>query len=112
MSRVQLVLSARDIGVIEEALQDSNWEEAGKRIKQAIKLLPQEPDFYLIQARLALALIAWFGFGLGQLQVRCLTTGHHRCARHRVMRPGRRHPQRQQHQHFYQQHHTLKNTHG
>jgi len=39
----------------EEALQDSNWEEAGKRIKQAIKLLPQEPDFYLIQARLALA---------------------------------------------------------
>ena len=39
----------------EEALQDSNWEEADKRIRQAVKLLPQEPDFYLIQARLALA---------------------------------------------------------
>ncbi len=40
----------------EEALQDSHWEEAEKRIRQAIRLLPQEPDFYLIQARLALAL--------------------------------------------------------
>jgi len=38
----------------EEALQNSQWEEAGKRIKQAIRLLPEEPDFYLIQARLAL----------------------------------------------------------
>ncbi len=39
----------------EEALQDSHWEEAEKRIKQAIKLFPQEPDFYLIQARISLA---------------------------------------------------------
>ena len=39
----------------EEALQDSLWEEAEKRIKQAIKIFPQEPDFYLIQARISLA---------------------------------------------------------
>ena len=39
----------------EEALQDSHWEEAEKRIKQAIRLLPQEPDFYLVQARICLA---------------------------------------------------------
>lgn len=39
----------------EEAFQESQWEEAGKRIKQAIKLLPQESDFYLIQARINLA---------------------------------------------------------
>lgn len=39
----------------EEALQDSHWEEAEKRIKQAIRLLPVEPDFYLIQARISLA---------------------------------------------------------
>jgi tetratricopeptide (TPR) repeat protein len=39
----------------EEALQDSLWEEAEKRIKQAIKLFPQEPDFHLIQARISLA---------------------------------------------------------
>ncbi|MBI1753430.1 MAG: tetratricopeptide repeat protein [Acidobacteria bacterium] len=39
----------------EEAFQEGQWEEAGKRIKQAIKLLPQESDFYLIQARINLA---------------------------------------------------------
>ena len=39
----------------EEALQECHWEEAEKRIKQAIRLLPQEADFYLIQARLHLA---------------------------------------------------------
>jgi tetratricopeptide (TPR) repeat protein len=39
----------------EEALQENRWDEASKRIKQAIQLLPQEPDFYLIQARLCLA---------------------------------------------------------
>ncbi|WLT32570.1 tetratricopeptide repeat protein [Geothrix sp. PMB-07] len=39
----------------EEAFQDSQWEEAEKRIKQAIKLMPQESDFYLIQARINLA---------------------------------------------------------
>ena len=39
----------------EEAMQDSHWPEAEKHIKAAIRLLPQEPDFYLIQARVALA---------------------------------------------------------
>lgn len=39
----------------EEAYQDSHWEEAEKRIKAAIRLLPQESDFYLIQARINLA---------------------------------------------------------
>ena len=39
----------------EEAIHDTHWEEAEKRIKMAIRLLPHEPDFYLIQARLALA---------------------------------------------------------
>ena len=39
----------------EEALQDCNWMEAEKRIKQAIRLLPVESDFYLIQARISLA---------------------------------------------------------
>jgi len=39
----------------EEAFLESQWEEAGKRIKQAIRLLPHEPDFYLIQARISLA---------------------------------------------------------
>ena len=39
----------------EEALQDCNLEEAAKRIKQAIRLLPMESDFYLIQARVSLA---------------------------------------------------------
>jgi len=39
----------------EEAFQDCNWEEAEKRIKQAIRLLPMESDFYLIQARISLA---------------------------------------------------------
>lgn len=39
----------------EEALQDSLWEEAEKRIKQAIRIFPQEPDFHLIQARISLA---------------------------------------------------------
>ncbi len=39
----------------EEALQDCNWAEAEKRIKQAIRLLPVESDFYLIQARISLA---------------------------------------------------------
>ncbi len=39
----------------EEALGDNHWEEAEKRIHQAIKLLPQEPEFYLIQARISLA---------------------------------------------------------
>jgi hypothetical protein len=39
----------------EEAFQDCHWEEAEKRIKQAIRLLPIESDFYLIQARISLA---------------------------------------------------------
>lgn len=39
----------------EEALQECHWEEAEKRIRQAIRLLPQEADFYLIQARVCLA---------------------------------------------------------
>jgi tetratricopeptide (TPR) repeat protein len=39
----------------EEALQESQWEEAEKRIKQAIRIFPQEPDFHLIQARISLA---------------------------------------------------------
>jgi tetratricopeptide (TPR) repeat protein len=39
----------------EEAFQACNWEEAEKRIKQAIGLLPMESDFYLIQARISLA---------------------------------------------------------
>jgi tetratricopeptide (TPR) repeat protein len=39
----------------EEAFQDSHWAEAEKRIKAAIRLLPQESDFYLIQARISLA---------------------------------------------------------
>lgn len=39
----------------EEALQEAQWDEAEKRIKQAIRLLPQEPDFYLIQARIHLS---------------------------------------------------------
>lgn len=39
----------------EEALQDGNWEEAEKRIKQAIRLLPQEADFHLVHARVSLA---------------------------------------------------------
>jgi len=39
----------------EEALQDCNWPEAEKRIQQAIRLLPVESDFYLIQARISLA---------------------------------------------------------
>jgi Tfp pilus assembly protein PilF len=40
----------------EEALADSHFEEAEKRIKQAIRLLSQEPDFHLIHARVCLAL--------------------------------------------------------
>jgi tetratricopeptide (TPR) repeat protein len=39
----------------EEALQIAQWDEAEKRIKQAIKIMPQESDFYLIQARIHLA---------------------------------------------------------
>lgn len=39
----------------EEALAENQWDEAQKRIKVAIKILPQEPDFYLIQARICLA---------------------------------------------------------
>lgn len=39
----------------EEALANSDFSEAAKRIKMAIRLLPQEPDFHLIQARLYLA---------------------------------------------------------
>jgi hypothetical protein len=39
----------------EEALQDCNWPEAEKRVQQAIRLLPMEPDFYLIKARISLA---------------------------------------------------------
>ena len=39
----------------EEALQENRWEEAEKRIKMAIKLLPLEADFYLVQARVHLA---------------------------------------------------------
>lgn len=39
----------------EEALGEQQWDEAGRRIKQAIKLLHYEPEFYWIQARVALA---------------------------------------------------------
>ena len=39
----------------EEALANSDWDEAAKRIKMAIRLLPQEPDFHLLQARVFLA---------------------------------------------------------
>lgn len=39
----------------EEALTNNDWKEASKRIKMAIRLLPQEPDFYLLQARIYLA---------------------------------------------------------
>jgi len=39
----------------EEAYQESQWDEAEKRIKLAIRILPQESDFYLIQARINLA---------------------------------------------------------
>ena len=39
----------------EEAFQDCRWEEAERRIKLAIRLLPIESDFYLIQARISLA---------------------------------------------------------
>ncbi|HJV39141.1 MAG TPA: tetratricopeptide repeat protein [Geothrix sp.] len=39
----------------EEALGEQQWDEAGRRIKQAIRLLPYEPEFYWIQARVALA---------------------------------------------------------
>ncbi|HJV47639.1 MAG TPA: tetratricopeptide repeat protein [Geothrix sp.] len=39
----------------DEAYRDSQWEEAEKRIKQAIRILPRESEFYLIQARISLA---------------------------------------------------------
>ena len=39
----------------EEALGMEQWEEAERRIKQAIRLLSMEPEFYWIQARIALA---------------------------------------------------------
>lgn len=39
----------------EEALGANQWDEAERRIKVAIRLLPQEPEFYWIQARTALA---------------------------------------------------------
>ena len=39
----------------EEALQEGNLEEAEKRVRSAIRLLAQEPDFHLIQARVHLA---------------------------------------------------------
>ena len=39
----------------EEAMQGGLWDEAQKRIKQAISLLPRESDFYLMQARVNLA---------------------------------------------------------
>lgn len=40
----------------EEALDEGNFEESSKLLKRAIKLLPHEPEFYLLQARLNLAL--------------------------------------------------------
>jgi tetratricopeptide (TPR) repeat protein len=40
----------------EEAMEANHWDEAASRIKQAIHLLPQEVEFYLIQARVCLAL--------------------------------------------------------
>lgn len=39
----------------EEALQDGNLAEADRRIRAAIRILPQEPDFHLMQARICLA---------------------------------------------------------
>jgi len=39
----------------EEAMAENQWEEAEKRIKVAIRILPQEADFYLLQARISLA---------------------------------------------------------
>lgn len=38
----------------EEALGAAQWDEAERRVKVAIRLLPQEPEFYLIQARAVL----------------------------------------------------------
>ncbi len=38
-----------------EALANQDFREASKRIRRAIRLLPQEPDFHLIQARVYLA---------------------------------------------------------
>ncbi len=40
----------------EEALNEGRLEEGAKLLKKAIKLLPQEPEFYLLQARLNLLL--------------------------------------------------------
>ncbi|HEX9081659.1 MAG TPA: hypothetical protein VF768_05225, partial [Holophagaceae bacterium] len=39
----------------QEALTNQDLKEAGKRIRMAIRLLPQEPEFHLIQARVCLA---------------------------------------------------------
>ncbi|HJW71623.1 MAG TPA: transglutaminase domain-containing protein [Geothrix sp.] len=40
----------------EESLGEGQLEESDRRIRQAIRLLPREPDFYVIQARVSLAL--------------------------------------------------------
>lgn len=39
----------------EEAMSDNQMDEAERRIKVAIRLLPQEPDFHWLQARVHLA---------------------------------------------------------
>jgi Tfp pilus assembly protein PilF len=39
----------------EEALDAKHYEEAEARVRQAIKILPQEVSFYLLQVRIALA---------------------------------------------------------
>lgn len=39
----------------DEALTNQDFHEASHRIKRAIRLLPQEPDFHLLQARVFLA---------------------------------------------------------
>jgi Tfp pilus assembly protein PilF len=38
-----------------EALEACHWEEAEKRVKAALSILPHEPEFFLLQARINLA---------------------------------------------------------
>jgi Flp pilus assembly protein TadD len=38
-----------------EGLENLDFKEAASRIKRAIRLLPQEPEFHLLQARVFLA---------------------------------------------------------
>jgi tetratricopeptide (TPR) repeat protein len=38
-----------------EALEASHWDEAEKRVKAALNILPHEPEFFLLQAKINLA---------------------------------------------------------